>query len=245
MRCAFAIPLLATALAGCGGGIPDMAYPGDPLFTVEGVVTSTGSYAVEAAFVWQLEGAPSMRAMELAARTGQRLTATASDFRLHVYEPPPPAAFRALLEGESRFARGNAAAIPLGIIDDEIDQAVAEENLAYGADVDHWVVFLEDEAPPGSITAWWLGAQEVGVAAGYHVVRVTPSDGPCLEDAELAPCVSALVSSFAVANEETARRFCRAPYTLDLEPGATLSIQLRTYDLPVSAACGSAGTPAP
>jgi hypothetical protein len=186
-----------------------------------------------------------MRSMTLAARTGPGLTAAAPDFRLPVHEPPPPEAFRALLEGETRFARGNAAAIPLGIPQDGIDQAVAEESVAFGADVDHWVVFLEDEAPPGSLTAWWLGAQDVGVRAGYHVVRVTPSDGPCMEDAELAPCVAQLVSSSAVRDEETARGFCRAPYVLDLDPGATLSIQLRTYDVPASLACGSAGASAP
>ena len=246
MRFPLAIAFLVTVLAGCGGGMRDLAYPGNPLFSVQGIVTSTDTLLyIEAAFVWQLEGAPSMRSMELARRTGTALTAEVPGFRLDVYDPPPEAARRQLRAGESWFARGNAAVIPLGIPPNSINQAVTDESNAFGADVDHWVVLLEDEAPPGSLTAWWLGAQEVGVRAGYHVVRVTPSDGPCMEDAELAPCVSALVSSSAVPDEETARGFCRAPYTLELDPGATLSIQLRTYDVPASAACGSAGPPAP
>jgi hypothetical protein len=228
--------LLTSALAGCGGGIPASDFPGVPLLVVVGQVISDDPLPpLEVGLVAQLGDAPSMTSMVLEGRTDAPLvlqgTPPVGWFALVVFDPPR-SPLRPLREGEVLFARGNAVAMPFQLPDDQVNAAAGEPW--FGADVTHWIVYLDSAAPPGSLTAWWLGAPAgSGVGRGYHLLEVRPF-APC------QPAVDACVAQLSpgiVPDAETARPFCEAPYRLFPADNAVVEIHVGTFVLPDPPAC--------
>jgi hypothetical protein len=230
MRAACIARVLATlalvaGVVGCDAQA-DRHYPGEPLVTLHGQVvgTTTPLPPVEAAVLWQRGPPPSTDDQELATRAPVESGFPAA-FTIRLYQPPPAAARRVLAPGEVSFARGNAAAVPFGIAGPMVADLPSAVNPSYGVDVDHWVIHLEADVPPISLTAWWLGT---ALPAGYHLVRVTQIDPACVGASELEACVDELVAlgvpDDATPEPGTARGFCLAPYRLSPAPGDELIV---------------------
>jgi nucleotide-binding universal stress UspA family protein len=64
----------------------------------------------------------------------------------------------------------------------EIAALPAVFGASYTYDRDHWVVYVESDVPPSTLTEWWRGG---ALGKGYHLLRVLPLPG-CLTPAELA-----------------------------------------------------------
>jgi hypothetical protein len=206
--CAFAGLLL-----GCDAQT-DSAYQGEPLVTLHGRVETSGALPpLEAAMLWQRGPPPSVNDQELATRAPVQGQFPAT-FVLKLYRPPPSAAVRTLAAGEVAWARANAAAVPFGVAPDQVGALPAAANPSYTFDPDHWVVHLEEDVPPTSLTEWWVGG---ALGAGYHLLRVIPLDH-CLTAAELEACVAELVRrgvhDDGTSDAGTARGYCLAKYRL-------------------------------
>ena len=192
----------------------DPGYQGEPLVTLQGRVESSGELPpLEAAMLWQRGPPPGTEDQELATRAPVTSGFPAS-FTLRLYAPPPEAAYRSLTTGAPRWARANAAAVPYGLDASQVPNLPTAYNPSYTYDAEHWVMYLESDVPPNSLTEWWLG-QALG--AGYHLVRVLPVSG-CVPAAQLEACVAELVSR-GVPDDGTdaagtARSYCKAPYRL-------------------------------
>jgi hypothetical protein len=206
-------------------------YPGEPLATFRGQVAGVPPLPpLEAAMLWQRGPPPSVDDQELATRAPVE-SGFPGNFVIRLYQPPPSAARRSLVPGEVSFARGNVAAVPYGIVADMVPQLADAQYSSYGVDVAHWVMHLEEDVPPSSVTAWWLGA---ALPAGYHLVSVTPIDPACLPAEDLEACVWTLV--LRGLSEDTARGLCLAPYRLSPAPPDDLIVlTLETYALPAPA----------
>jgi len=209
-----ALPALATLalLLGCDAQT-DAGYPGEPLVTLHGRVESSGALpALEAAMLWQRGPPPGTDDQELATLAPVTSGFPAS-FVLRLYTPPPEAAFRTLAAGAPRWARANAAAVPYGVGAQQIPTLPAVYPASYTYDAQHWVVYVESDVPPNSLTEWWLGG---ALAKGYHLVKVLPTG--CLTPADLQSCAADLVRRGVVddltAGAGTARGFCTASYRL-------------------------------
>jgi hypothetical protein len=192
----------------------DPGYRGEPLVTLRGRVESSGELPpLEAAMLWQRGPPPGTDDQELATRAPVTSGFPAT-FTLRLYTPPPGAAFRALNTGAPRWARANAAAVPFGLSADQVPNLPVSHNPNYTYDPDHWVLYLESDVPPSSLTEWWLGE---ALGAGFHLLRVVALSG-CLPPAQLEACVAELVQR-GVPDDGTdaagtARGFCKAPYRL-------------------------------
>ncbi len=227
------VALAAAALAaGCDAQVQS-DYPGEPLATFRGRVTGAATLPpLEAAMLWQRGPPPSVDDQELATRAPVE-SGFPNSFVIRLYQPPPAAARRSLLPGEVSFARGNAAAVPYGVAADMVAALPAAHENAYGLDVAHWVIHLQQDVPPSSVTAWWLGAP---LPAGYHLVHVTVIDPACIPAAELEACVGGLL--VLGLSDATARGLCLAPYRLSPAPPEELIVlELETYGLPTAAPC--------
>ena len=216
----------------------DSDYLGEPLISLPGYVKSAGPAPLEAAMLWQRGPPPSADDQELATRAPVR-TGFPATFVLHLYQPPPAAARRALAPGEVTYARANAGAVPYGIAAGAVASLPAASNGAYGIDPTHWVVYLASDVPAGSLMEWWLGA---ALPAGFHLLRVTPFNAACVAPEQEEACVADLVRrgvpDDGTANVGTARFFCRATYRLSpAPPGEQLVLEL--------GAVGFGGSPAP
>ncbi len=213
---ALAALALAAGVAGCDAQA-DREYPGEPLFTLHGQVTGTPPLPpLEAAMIWQLGSPPAMSDQVLATRVPVEATFPAT-FTIRLLQPPPAAARLTLLPGEVPFARGNAAAVPLGTVATQVENlpnVPQAYSTSYGVDVDHWVIHLEADVPPGSLTEWWLGGV---LPAGYHLVRVTPVNPWCMTTTDLGACVTELRER-GVPDDLTAQAFCLASYRLSPAP---------------------------
>ncbi len=227
------MPLLA--LAGCGSQVaPD--YPGQPLVSLTGQVTSTSrvpSGQVEVALLWQ-RGPPPSTGDESLATTAAVQGEFPAQFVLHLYHPPPPAALEALQAGEVSFARANAAVLPE-------DVATVAKNLAsqanapasdisttaYALDELHWFLFLNQDVPANSLTEWWLGG---ALPAGYHLLNVLATSSACLQPAQVAACVALLAQRGVPdvpSGDGEATGYCTATYRLQpasFSEGITLQI---------------------
>ena len=195
----------------------DASYPGEPLITLRGQVKSSGTLpALEAAMLWQRGDPPSTGDQDLATRAPVQ-TGFPATFVAHLYHPPPAAARRTLAPGEIVYARASAAAVPQGIAAEQLGGAPAPSSAGappgYGIDPNHWVVYLDADAPVASLTAWWLGA---ALGKGFHLMRVAAVDPKCLTAAQLDACVQDLEQRGLAA--DPARAFCLAPYRLSLAP---------------------------
>jgi hypothetical protein len=227
--------LLAGLVLGCDAQT-DADYVGEPLVTLQGRVESSGELPpLEAAMLWQLGPPPSLTDQELATRAPVQSGFPAT-FTLRLYRPPPAAAIRMLAPGEVSWARANAAAVPYGVAAAQV-AALGPANPSYGVDATHWVMHLEADVPPNSLTEWWLGGP---LGAGYHLMRVTTLTA-CLPSAEMEACVAELVRRGVVddgtKNPGTARGYCSAPYRL--QPTAVdepIVLQLGT-GAPAGASC--------
>jgi hypothetical protein len=210
------IPVIAgTAFLACDAAAPP-SYPGEPLLTVRGQVTSLGRIEIplEAAMLWQRGEPPSTGDQELATRAPVQSGFPAT-FTLHLYQPPPAAALRTLVPGQVRYARANAAAIPYGIAAAlGAPVATPPSNPSYGIDESHWVVYLESDVPAGSLMEWWLGS---ALPAGFHLLKVI-TVGDCTTGPVLDACVADLVqrgvTDDGTMQPGTARYFCTQPYRL-------------------------------
>ena len=211
-RAGGAIGLVFAALMACDAQT-DPGYLGEPLVTLQGRVESSGALPpLDAAMVWQLGPPPSVDDQELATRAPVTSGFPAT-FTLRLYAPPPGAAFRELAAGAPRWARANAAALPYGLAASEVPALPGANSASYTYDADHWVLYLESDVPPSSLTEWWLGE---ALGKGYHLLRVLPTG--CLTPAQLDACVAALVAR-GVPDDGTdaagtARGYCKAPYRL-------------------------------
>jgi hypothetical protein len=213
MRAAAAMGLALVALAACDAQT-DTAYQGEPLVTLRGRVESSGELPpLEAAMLWQRGPPPGTDDQELATRAPVTSGFPAS-FILRLYKPAPDAALRTLTDGAPRWARANAAAVPYGVAPEQIAALPAVFSASYTYDPDHWVMFLESDVPPTSLTEWWLGG---ALGAGYHLLRVVTLTA-CLTQAELDACAAELVRrgvpDDGTSNPGTARAYCKAPYRL-------------------------------
>jgi hypothetical protein len=218
-------------------------YLGEPLVTLHGQVLSSGAQpALDAAMLWQRGPPPSTNDQELATRAPVE-SGFPSTFTLHLYQPPPAAALRALAPGEALYARANAAAVPAGTAGAAgaaVGPLPPSANPGYALDVDHWIVYLASEVPSRSLMEWWLGA---ALPAGFHLLRMTPVNPQCLTGTRLAACVADLVqrgvADDATNNAGTARSFCLQPYRLAVAPaGEELVLQLGTVTPGAGGACG-------
>jgi hypothetical protein len=219
-----ALGLWLAAGAGCDAQA-DRDYQGEALATLRGQVQGTPPLPpLEAAMLWQRGPPPSTDDQELATRARVE-SGFPAVFTMRLYQPPPAAARRALRAGEVGFARGNAAAVPYGIANDAVPALPAAPGSPYGVDLEHWIVHLAADVPPGSLTAWWLGAP---LPAGYHLLDVTAVDPSCLGGAALEACVATLVGlgvpDDGTASDGTARGFCLAPYRLAPAPADALIV---------------------
>lgn len=220
------VALAAAALAaGCDAQV-ESDYPGEPLATFRGQVAGVPPLPpLEAAMLWQRGPPPSVDDQELATRAPVE-SGFPGTFVMRLYQPPPAAARRSLLPGEVSFARGNVGAVPYGVAADMVAALPTAGENAYGLDVAHWVIHLQEDVPPSSVTAWWLGAP---LPAGYHLVDVTPIDPACDPEA----CVGELL--VLGLSDETARGLCMAPYRLSPAPPDDLIVlELETYALPAA-----------
>ncbi len=221
MRAAAGICIGALAVCACSPqATPE--YPGDPLVTLHGTVQNASPYPlpdVVAALLWQRGPPPTTGDEELAtrARVEGRFPA---EFVLRLYLPPPDAARHALLPGEVRYARANAAIVPPSVAPGAAQ--VPSSSSALALDVTRWFVFLEAAPAAESLTAWWPGGTP---AAGYQLVAVDATDPACLTPAEIEACVGRL-GARGVAPADAAG-FCQASYRLRPVPfseGITLTV---------------------
>jgi len=213
-RAGGAIGVVVAALVACDAQT-DPGYQGEPLVTLQGRVDSSGELPpLEAAMLWQLGPPPGTDDQQLATRAPV-ISGFPATFTLRLYTPPPDAAVRELASGAPRWARANAAAVPYGVAPDQVPNLPAAANPSYTYDADHWVMYLESDVPPNSLTEWWLGE---ALGKGYHLVRVLPVT-TCLSAAQLEACVAELVRR-GVPDDGTnapgtARSYCEAPYRLE------------------------------
>lgn len=192
----------------------DPGYQGEPLVTLRGRVESTGALPpLEAAMLWQRGPPPGTEDQELATRAPVTSGFPAS-FILRLYQRPPEGAFRTLAAGAPRWARANAAAVPYGVAPAQVPSLGSVFSASYTFDPDHWVVYVESDVAPNSLTEWWLGG---ALGAGYHLLRVTDLTR-CPTPAELEACVAELVrrgvADDGVGAPGTARAYCKASYRL-------------------------------
>ena len=244
MRSVRQIPLAVALLCACDPQA-DSEYLGEPLITLPGYVASAGPAPLEAAMLWQRGAPPTTNDQELATRAPVR-TGFPASFTLHLYQPPPAAARKALAPGEVTFARANAGAVPYGIaagavpgLGGSATPSSSNGNGAYGIDPHHWVVYLASAAQPGSLTEWWLSA---ALPAGFHLLRVAAVNPQCITPEDLDACAADLVHrgvpDDGTSNEGTARFFCRAPYRLSLAPpGEQIVLELGTVGLGPATGC--------
>jgi hypothetical protein len=240
--------LTATLMASIWACDPqaDSKYLGEPLVTLRGQVTSsTPLPPLEAAMLWQRGAPPSTNDQELATRAPVQ-TGFPASFTVHLYQPPPARARRTLAPGEVTFARANAGAVPPGMAEEAAvgppaagpmgTGGAAGGAVGYGIDAMHWVVYLESDVPPQSLTAWWLGTP---LKAGFHFLRATPFNPQCFKPGELDACAADLVSR-GVPDDGTnaagtARSYCLAPYRLSIAaPGEQIVLELGTAGLPAA-----------
>jgi len=234
--------LLALAILACAcDPQADSSYLGEPLITLPGYVASAGAAPLEAAMLWQRGAPPSTDDQELATRAPVR-TGFPASFTLHLYQPPPAAARRALAANEITYARANAGAIPYGIAASAVGGlggassapgASPGQNGAYGIDPHHWVLYLASDVAAGSLTEWWLGA---ALPAGFHLMRVTAVNPQCIPPEQIDACAEELVrrglADDGTRNPGTARFFCTAPYRIELAPpGEQLVLEIGTVTL--------------
>ena len=235
------VALLALAWSFCAcDPQADAGYLGQPLVTLRGHVTSSTSLPpLEAAMLWQRGPPPASDDQELATRAPVQ-TGFPATFTLHLYQPPPAAARRSLLPGEVTYARANAGAVPYGIAAAGAGALPTASNPGYGIDANHWVVYLAADAPPRSLTAWWLGA---ALPAGFHLLRVAAVNPQCVAPAQLDACAADLaqrgVPDDGTSNPGTARSFCLQRYRLSpAPPGEELVLDLGSVGLgPAGGSC--------
>jgi len=230
--------LLASAVGGCDSQVaPD--YPGEPLVTLRGQVTSSSPLPLpqlEVGLLWQRGPPPSTTDEQLATRAAVKGEFPAQ-FMLRLYHPAPEAARLRLRDGEVRFARANAAVLPVGVAQPE-GAFSNVSSIAYAVDTQHWFLFLEQSVQAGSLTEWWLGG---ALGSGYHLLRVEATDPTCLLPPKLAACVADLVARGVPddppgAGEATS--YCSASYRLlpvSFDEGITL--QIGAVPAPSTAGC--------
>lgn len=219
--------LLVGLWLGCDAQV-DSGYLGEPLVTLHGRVASAGNqYPVEAALLWQRGPPPSEYDTELAALAPVEVGFPAA-FTLRLCRPPPETAFRSLAPGEVSFARANAAAVPAGTAhstnwnnDTGGDSPADGGNTpssppGYSINATHWIVFLPESPPIGSLTEWWLGG---ALRHGYTLLTVSRG---CRPSPEIAECIAELqrrgVPEDGTGQAGTASGYCRAPYRLSPAP---------------------------
>jgi hypothetical protein len=235
-RWQLALPFLG--MWGCDSQVaPD--YPGEPLVSLHGQVTSTSSVPlpqVEVGLLWQRGPPPSTNDEQLATQASVQGEFPAQ-FVLRLYHPAPEAARQPLRAGEVRFARANAAVLPVGVA----QPAAAFSNvssIAYALDTLHWFLFLEQDVPEGSLSEWWMGGP---LSAGYHLLNVLATNPLCLQPAQVASCAAGLVQRGVPdvppgAGEATG--YCTAAYRLQpasFDEGITLRIG--GIEAPTNAGC--------
>ncbi len=204
-------------------------YPGEPLVSLHGQVTTSSSTLplpqVEVGLLWQRGPPPSTNDEQLATKAAVQGEFPAQ-FVLSLYHPAPEAARQPLLPGEVRFARANAAVLPVGVA--QTASAFGNvSSIAYALDTLHWFLFLEQDVPANTLTAWWLGG---ALPAGYHLLNVLQTSPHCLESVQVASCVAGLVQlgvPDVPAGAGEATTFCSATYRLQpasFDEGITLQI---------------------
>ena len=222
--------LLGVSLLGTSGCDSQVApdYPGEPLVSLTGQVTSTNPLPLpqlEVGLLWQRGPPPSTNDEQLATQANVQGEFPAK-FILRLYHPAPEAARQPLRTGEVRFARANAAVLPVGVA--PVNASFSDvSSIAYALDTLHWFLYLEQDVPENSLTAWWLGG---ALPAGYHLLNVLATSPQCLQPAQVASCTAALVQLGVPdvppgAGEATG--FCLASYRLQpasFDEGITLQI---------------------
>jgi hypothetical protein len=232
-------PLTVSLLGlGCDSQVaPD--YPGEPLVTLQGQVTSTSRLPLpqlSVGLLWQRGPPPSTDDEQLATQAAIQGEFPA-EFILRLYHPAPEAARLPLRTGEVRVARANAAVLPM-----DVAQPTATfsnvSNIAYALDTQHWFVFLEKDVPTNSLTEWWLGG---ALSAGYHLLNVLRTDPACFLPAKLANCVAKLAQlgvPDVPAGSGEATGYCKATYRLQPASFAEgITLQIGILELPTTATC--------
>jgi hypothetical protein len=230
------VPLLGAW--GCDSQV-DPDYPGEALVSLHGQVTSTSTLPlpqVEVGLLWQRGPPPSTDDEQLATKAAVQGEFPAQ-FILRLYHPAPEAARQSLRTGEVRFARANAAVLPVGIA--TANAAFSNvSSIAYALDTVNWFLFLEADVPENSLTEWWLGG---ALSAGYHLLNVLATSPACLQPAQVAACVADLAQRGVPdeppgAGEATA--YCTATYRL--QPASFdegIALQIGGVETPTTAGC--------
>ncbi|HXX30187.1 MAG TPA: hypothetical protein VEJ89_05670 [Myxococcaceae bacterium] len=237
-RPAWLLASLAAVAGGCDAQVaPD--YPGEPLVSLTGQVTSSSPLPLpqlEVGLLWQRGPPPSTDDEQLATRASVKGEFPAM-FVLRLYHPAPEAARLSLRPGEVRFARANAAVLPVGVAQPE-GAFSNVSSIAYAVDTEHWFLFLESQVPSGTLTEWWLGG---ALGPGYHLLRVEQTDPACLAPAKVAACVADLAARGVPdvppgAGEATG--YCTAGYRLLPVPFSEgITLQIGSAPVPSTASC--------
>jgi hypothetical protein len=128
--------------------------------------------------------------------------------------------------------------VPYGLDAAQVPNLPTAHNPSYTYDAEHWVMYLESDVPPSSLTEWWLGE---ALGRGYHLVRVLPVSG-CVPAPQLEACVAELVRR-GVPDDGTdaagtAQGYCKAPYRLHPTTiDETIVLRLGSQDAGVGPAC--------
>jgi hypothetical protein len=225
--------------------MPGATYPGDPLGYAGGTVISSGPLpSIEMVIQWQGDFYPAMTPAVVGARAMPEVfdpSDNAAPYVVQFYTrpsygvfPPPYSVFHIVAPGEVGWARGNVAAVPKGYSDSQIQDAALNHNPAFGADVDHWIVYLWDDVPPGSLTDWYLGGS---LSRGSHLLQVTRLNLAC-DPTGLAACEADLAATYGVTDPAMANHYCLLPYRLTpIDPSTPIVVTLGTYDPPAPDPC--------
>lgn len=160
LRSLFVTGLAGLALAACGTPLATPEYPGEPLLTLAGTVTSEREVPLPSTHV---------ELVWLVPRTGGDLVVTESvpveghfpsHFKLSLHTPPDDSALAQTPHGPLGIAY-------IGVLDEDVQRFV-------GAAEDFLLAYLPTPAEAGSVFSKFLdeGGGARAISAGYHLIHV-------------------------------------------------------------------------
>ena len=189
--------LVVCVLAGCDP-LASSAYVGQPMFTLEGTLTTPANATSSVggiALLWQdptTAGGPGLASTQIPVTL-----AFPNTFRAAVPVPPPDVARFRFADSDVELAEAYVFAVT------DLD---APRPAPRGTDRAHVLVFASGDVAAGSLAADYLGGP---VTAGYHLRRFVPAATPAAAQADMIErCVASGASRAACA---TRRGYNLAP----------------------------------